>query len=141
MNLQQLAVPVVSIASLFGVACTAEVHTVPPPRAEVVVAAPTIAVAPPRAEVVVAAPPVAVVEAAPAEVVVRTKPPVERVEVIGVAPSANHVWIKGHWHWNGVEWIWNPGRYEIRRVGLQWYPAQYVERGGAMYYVSGHWGR
>jgi hypothetical protein len=88
--------------------------------------------------VVAVTPPV--VEVVPQEVVVKTKPPVERVEVIPVAPSANHLWIKGHWHWDGAAWVWESGRYELRRVGFQWYPAHYVERGGGIYYVTGHWG-
>jgi hypothetical protein len=81
------------------------------------------------------------VEAPPAEVVVATRPPPEQVEVIPVAPSVNHIWIKGHWHWDGAAWIWRPGHYEVRRVGLQWYPAHYAERGGGIVYVPGHWGR
>jgi hypothetical protein len=23
-----------------------------------------------------------------------------------------YVWVRGHWDWNGVEWIWTPGYYE-----------------------------
>jgi len=131
MNRLHLSVPVVMcLASLYAAGCgggEVVVHGPPPPRAEVVVAAPTV-----QAEVV---------ETVPTEVVVRTKPPAERVEVVPVAPSPAHVWIKGHWHWNGGEWIWTSGRYEIARPGLHWVPAQYIERGGAFYFVAGHWGR
>jgi hypothetical protein len=148
MHRSQLSVPVIMcLASLYGAGCgggEVVVHGPPPPRAEVVVAAPQVrteVVAPAQVAVVAATPQVSVLEAAPAEVVVKTKPPVERVEVIPVAPSPAHVWIKGHWHWNGGEWVWNPGRYEVAKPGLHWVPAQYVERGGAFYYVGGHWGR
>lgn len=141
MNRTQLSVSlVVSLASLYGTGCgggEVVVHA-PPPRAEVVVAAPTVRAQVVAPQVVVTAP---VVEAAPAEVVVKTRPPVERVEVIPVAPSAQHVSIKGHWHWNGGEWVWNPGRYELARAGFRWIPPQYVERGGGFYFVAGHWGR
>jgi hypothetical protein len=153
MNRMKFAVPVVAgLASLFGAGCaeeaTVKVRTPPPPevvvtaappRAEVVVAQPAL----PRAEVVVAAPVVpqatVVEEVAPAEIVVNTKPPVEKVEVIPVAPSANHIWIKGNWHWDGHAWVWHPGRYEVARVGFHWVPAHYVEKGSSIVYVGGHW--
>ena len=150
MNRLQLSVPaLIGVASLFGAGCgggEVVVHGPPPPHAELVVATPQVAVATPQVAVVaptvaVATPGVEVVETAPTEVVVKAKPPVERVEVIPVAPSPAHVWIKGHWHWNGVEWIWNPGKYVVAKAGLKWYPPQYVERGGAFYFVAGHWGR
>jgi hypothetical protein len=85
-------------------------------------------------EVAVQSPP------APAEVVVQSAPPPEQPEVIPVAPSTEHIWIRGHWHWNGG-WVWQPGHYEIRRVGLRWIPAHYDQRGPAFYYIPGHWGR
>jgi len=128
-RLQLLSVPViVTLASLFAAGCGGGDVQV---RANV--PAPTVGVA--------VATPGVVVEAPPQEVVVATRPPPEQVEVITVAPSTNHLWIKGHWHWNGGAWVWNPGHWEVRRVGLQWYPAHYADRGGGIVYVPGHWGR
>ena len=75
---------------------------------------------------------------APHEVVVTTAPPPAQVEVVPVAPSIDHVWIRGHWHWDGVAWIWRPGHYEIRR-GFNWVPAHYEQRGPNWIYVEGHW--
>ena len=148
MNRLHLSVPfVISIASLFGAGCgggEVVVHGPPPPRAEFVVTAPQpqLVVAVPQQQVVVTAPqPQVVVETVPQEVVVKARPPVERVEVIPPPPTPAHIWLKGHWHWNGIEWIWNPGRYEVARAGLRWVPPQYVERGGAFFFVAGHWGR
>jgi hypothetical protein len=113
MNRWKLAVPVVAcVASLFAVGCTTR-------------------------EVVVERAPVE----RPAEVVVQSAPPPEQVEVVPVAPSTESVWIRGHWHWNGGQWIWRPGHYETRRVGYRWVPAHYESRGGAYYYVQGHWAR
>jgi hypothetical protein len=158
MNRSKFAIPVVAaIASLYGAGCAEEarvtVKAPPPPEVVVTAAAPrveTVAVVappPPKVEVVAVAPvppkveTVVVEEPAPAEIVVNTKPPVERVEVIPVAPSPQHVWIKGNWHWDGHAWIWHAGRYEVARVGLHWVPAHYIERGNAVVYVGGHWGR
>ena len=143
------SVPVIAcIASLYGAGCgggEVTVHGPPVPRAEVIVAAPQVrgevVVAAPQPQVVIAAPQTQIVETVPSEVVVKAPPPAERIEVMTVAPSANHVWIKGHWHWNGGEWIWNPGRWEVKRVGFRWVPAQYINRGGNVYFVAGHWGR
>src|SRR5258708_39915275 len=44
-------------------------------------------------------------------VVVHDAPPPERVEVITVAPSPEHVWIRGYWAWRGG-WVWMPGHWE-----------------------------
>jgi hypothetical protein len=77
----------------------------------------------------------------PREVVVQKAPPAEVVEVQTAAPSAEHVWIKGHWHWNGADWQWVRGHWETRRVGYVWIPAHYEQRGGSYAYVPGYWGR
>ena len=80
-------------------------------------------------------------EGPPREVVVQRAPPPETVEVVPSTPSAEVVWIKGHWHWNGSDWTWVRGRYETRRVGYRWVPAHYEQRGPNWVYVRGHWGR
>jgi hypothetical protein len=77
----------------------------------------------------------------PGEVQVQTAPPAEQVEVVPVAPSVNHVWIRGNWHWSGVGWVWRPGHYQVRRVGYRWVPAHYARRGPYTVYVAGHWAR
>ena len=81
------------------------------------------------------------VDAAPQEIAVRGAPPAELVEQQVAPPSTEHVWIRGHWHWNGADWTWVRGHYQTRRVGYRWIPAHYAGRGGAYYYVPGHWGR
>lgn len=51
---------------------------------------------------------------APAEVlVVRPAEPPPRVEVIGVAPYHNAVWVKGHWDWRprSGRYVWMPGHW------------------------------
>jgi len=27
-------------------------------------------------------------------------------------PRPGYIWVRGHWGWNGVEWIWTPGYYD-----------------------------
>jgi hypothetical protein len=112
MNVWKLAVLVIAgLASVFGAGCAA------------------------HEEVVVRE------EAPPREVVVQRAPPAEVVEVTPAPPSTQVVWIKGHWHWNGADWVWIRGHYENRRVGYRWVPAHYEQRGPAYVYVPGHWSR
>ena len=40
--------------------------------------------------------------------------PADRVEVIPVAPSAQHVWVKGHYVKKGRNYVWVPGYYATR---------------------------
>ncbi|CAN5848572.1 hypothetical protein BH11MYX2_BH11MYX2_14270 [soil metagenome] len=28
-------------------------------------------------------------------------------------PMPGYIWMAGDWSWNGVEWMWAPGHYEI----------------------------
>jgi hypothetical protein len=119
MNRWKLAVPVVaSLASLFAAGCAHEERVVVRQGAQQEVS-----------------------EAPPQEVYVNAMPPAEQVEVIPQAPGTEHIWIKGHWHWNGNQWTWRPGRYEARRVGYRWIPAHYEQRGNRFIYVGGYWGR
>lgn len=29
------------------------------------------------------------------------------------APVPGYIWMQGNWSWNGYEWIWMPGHYEV----------------------------
>jgi hypothetical protein len=37
--------------------------------------------------------------------------PVVLVENYDRVPG--YVWVRGHWNWNGVEWIWVSGHYAV----------------------------
>lgn len=74
-----------------------------------------------------------------AEVVVHRRPPTERVEVVTSAPSANHIWIRGHWQWNGSDYVWNPGHWETRQVNASWSPGHWRESGSGWVWVPGRW--
>ena len=73
------------------------------------------------------------------EVVVRTAPPPEREEVVAVAPSPQHFWVRGHWAWNGGGYNWVPGHWEIRRPTAVWQPGRWRESGGGWVWVEGRW--
>lgn len=36
-----------------------------------------------------------------------------RVLLENYAPVPGYIWIAGHWNWNGYEWIWISGHYQI----------------------------
>lgn len=59
------------------------------------------------------------------EVVVRSEPPPERVEVIPMMPGPGYIWIHGHWGWHHEHWEWINGHWD--------------RRGGAWVWHEGHW--
>ena len=38
------------------------------------------------------------------------RPPGLLIENYG--PMDGYIWVRGHWAWNGFEWIWQPGHYQ-----------------------------
>ena len=77
---------------------------------------------------------------APPAVYVSAAPPPEQYEYAGAAPSDTHVWVSGHWHWNGAAYVWMPGHWMARpSVHAAWVPGHWrrVPRGWA--WVPGHW--
>jgi hypothetical protein len=78
--------------------------------------------------------------ASAARVVVKTGPPVARVEVRGHAPSPNHVWVGGYWKWSGSAHGWVAGGWRVPphhggvRVDGHWKKAY-----GGWTWAPGHW--
>ena len=79
--------------------------------------------------------------AAPAkEIVIVEAPPTERVETIGVAPSAEHVWVPGHWVRTSTGWDWRSGRWEVRPTATSVYvPGYWEKQSGGYIWREGHW--
>ena len=76
------------------------------------------------------------------EVVASEAPPTPIVEAIPVAPGPEFFWIGGHWHWNGVQYVWFRGHYVIRQAGWGHYvPGHWAWRPGLGRYVwvPAHW--
>jgi hypothetical protein len=74
-------------------------------------------------------------------VVVEEEPPPVRREVVGVAPSRDHIWVEGHWVRRGRGgWDWEPGYWVARpRPRAEWVPGHWVRERGGWLYVDGHW--
>jgi hypothetical protein len=79
---------------------------------------------------------------APADgAVVVQPPPAAQVETIPPPPApSGYAWQPGHWHWNGAQYVWRPGRYELMPAGATaWIPAHWEARGGQWVFKPGHW--
>src|SRR5436190_4530300 len=81
-----------------------------------------------------------VVTAPPGEVIVTQAPPDPRLEVIGVAPSTAHIWVRGYWvHRNG-QYVWIAGHWELRpRPGAIWVPGHWDSTSRGWVLTPGHW--
>jgi len=42
--------------------------------------------------------------------------PPPRYEAVPPPPGDRYVWEPGHWHWNGVQYVWIGGHYVIREA-------------------------
>ena len=37
-----------------------------------------------------------------------------------IDPTGKRVWVRGYWHWDGVRYVWEPGRWEARSPAYTW---------------------
>lgn len=82
----------------------------------------------------------AVITSTPALIVVQEAPPGPRTEIIGVAPSTQHVWAPGYYEWNGKRYVWKPGDWVKRpRTGATWVEGHWEKRPAGWTWVPGHW--
>ena len=76
----------------------------------------------------------------PGAVFVRVRPPVAAVEVRGVAPGPDFVWIDGFHRWEGERYVWVSGRWERRpHRGAVWVPGRWRHHDRGWFWVEGHW--
>jgi hypothetical protein len=72
--------------------------------------------------------------------VVTLRPPVERTEVIPVAPDDRAVWDAGRWSWNGSSYVWVGGHYVERPYPQSvWVAGRWVDHGDGWVWEEGHW--
>jgi len=76
----------------------------------------------------------------PGAVFVRVRPPAATVEVRGVAPGPEFVWIEGFHRWDGERYVWVAGRWERRpHTSAVWVPGRWRHHDRGWYWVEGHW--
>jgi hypothetical protein len=75
-----------------------------------------------------------------AQAVIRVGPPRPLVEVRGVRPSPNHVWVAGYHRWDGNAYAWNAGRWEAPpRPHAVWVAPRYRHTRDGYVFVDGRW--
>ena len=59
----------------------------------------------------------------------RIEHPIDLKEDPGPSPSPDYMWVKGHWRWNDVQWIWVSGRWIPRpSQDAQWVPGYWFRK-------------
>jgi hypothetical protein len=71
--------------------------------------------------------------------------PAPQVEIVPAPPAPGPVavvWRPGHWHWDGVRYVWLPGRYvHAPYAAAVWVEGHWVLRHRGWVWVGGHWAR
>jgi len=67
-------------------------------------------------------------------------PPVAQVELIPAPPSPEAVWVDGSWRFNGRDYLWKSGRWQLPKPGAYYARPKLVRRrNGELLYFGGHW--
>lgn len=75
-----------------------------------------------------------------AAVVAPYPPPPRRAEIPPPAPSADALWLVGHWNWNGANYVWTPGSYIARPTPTaNWVPGYWEQETRGWVWTGGHW--
>lgn len=68
------------------------------------------------------------------------RPPPDRVEVIGTAPGAGYVWVRGFWRWGDADYDWVPGRWMVAQRGYRrWEAGHWAHARRGWFWVEGRW--
>lgn len=74
-------------------------------------------------------------------VVVGVAPPAPIAEPIPPPPAPGYVWQPGYWAWNGVQYVWVPGRYVLAPFpGAIWIGGEWIRHDHhGWVWRPGHW--
>jgi hypothetical protein len=73
-------------------------------------------------------------------VIAPTAPPAPQTEIPPPAPVPSYVWEAGHWAWNGLQYIWQSGKYvEKPTVSATFVSGHWEEHPNGWFWVQGHW--
>jgi hypothetical protein len=73
-------------------------------------------------------------------VFVRVRPPAAAVEVRGVTPGPEFIWVEGFHRWDGTRYVWVSGHWERRpHAKAVWVPGRWRHHDSGWYWVEGHW--
>ncbi len=80
------------------------------------------------------------IEAGQAAVLIRIAPPAPRLETRAVAPGPHHVWLGGHWSWNGRTHVWIAGSWKLPpSAHASWVAGRWSRRSKGWIWVPGRW--
>jgi hypothetical protein len=69
----------------------------------------------------------------------RPPPPVRR-EIVVTSPGAGHVWVAGHWAYQGNDYVWVSGTWvTLEPSRRSWQPGQWRHDRRGWFWVDGHW--
>jgi opacity protein-like surface antigen len=75
-----------------------------------------------------------------ADVVVKVAPPKAVVEHRGTAPSKDHVWVGGYHRWDGHNYVWEKGRWEMPpHPHAAWVAPRWTHHKEGYVFTEGHW--
>jgi YXWGXW repeat-containing protein len=67
-------------------------------------------------------------------------PPAAQSETPPPASSPSYVWETGHWAWNGLQYVWQPGRYVERpSAAANFVPGHWEHEATGWAWVEGRW--
>ena len=72
------------------------------------------------------------------DVEIGVAPPAPRVEVVP-APRDGYIYEKGHYGWDGRQYVWTEGQFIPKREGREWRSYVLEQRGNKWHYRAGHW--
>jgi hypothetical protein len=71
---------------------------------------------------------------------VAVTPPAPLAEAVPAPPAPGYVWNPGYWSWDGVKYVWVPGRYVVAPFpNALWIGGKWVHRGQRWAWVDGRW--
>jgi hypothetical protein len=71
---------------------------------------------------------------------VRAAPPAAVVEVQGIAPGPEFIWISGYHRWDGTQHAWVAGRWEKRpHAKAVWESGAWRHHRNGWYWTDGRW--
>ncbi len=74
------------------------------------------------------------------QVPITMAPPAPQAESQTPQPGPGFLWIAGHWLWNGVRYIWNPGCWRRPPEDNDaWEAPRWTQYDGGWRYLPGHW--
>lgn len=76
---------------------------------------------------------------APAPIVEKPLAPATN-DTPGEQPTAQHVWVPGHWRWSEGAYVWEAGRWEIPpAAGVVWHAPEWKQQGSGFVLSEGYW--